>query len=170
QETVGIDLERPVDDVERAGGTGARVADDDRRPHHSDRHLPHGRLHHQLRLELRLLVAVPKALSDVEIVFAEQVRMTAAHARGAHVTEAPQPPVSARAAGHVEDAQCALTVDASRLGERQIEPDRGGAVNDVRRRPYQTVERSPLYAEVVRGHVTGDRVPAVAHALATLVA
>ena len=96
--------------------------------------------------------------------------MTAAHERGAHVAEAPQPPVSARAAGHVEDAQCALTVDASRLGERQIEPNRGGAVNDVRRRPYQTVERSPVYAEVVRGHVTADRVHAVAHGLPTLVA
>ena len=169
QRGVGAGLKCPqrrVEHVEAGGPAALALPDDDARPEDPHRKLVRGARDEALGLELRALVWVAKALSDVERRLAEGAAMIAGYIGGRDVGEAAQPALGLTLRGEVQQAPGAPDVDLPRRRQGQRERDRRGEVDDLIDPPGQIAPGSRCEPEMLTFDVAGHRRPAFAVRLA----
>ena len=132
--------QRPVQDVERACPAAVALADDDAGTEDRDRQMAVGARDQALRLELGLLVAVAKALADVELVLAEAAVVFARDEGGGDVGDATQATAGLAALGELEHAPSAVEVDRAGGLQRELERHRRRAVHDLADLPREPIE------------------------------
>ena len=123
---------RDVDHVERARGPRPRIADDDAGPEYDRRYAGEMLADDALRLAFGLLVRVEEPLSHLQLVLGDDSRALARDRRRADVDEPFQSAARGAPFCDREYAPRPSAVHVPRLVDRMIEPDRRGAVYDVR--------------------------------------